>query len=175
MPYPSSMYEDLTTTHTQVSTPETRHSWSLDEEVFPNWSSTESFNMHATTGPPKYNRLPPQLSTNVSSHQQWNWTTASTESPAIIAIQQPQNFSDFPSSGISSYGAYGSIPGMLSPTSMPVNPAQNRASFPVTVASMQPHTSSHRSSIIPPYYDPEAESGYIKYGMQMQLEPPYRY
>ncbi|KAF2245537.1 hypothetical protein BU26DRAFT_433024 [Trematosphaeria pertusa] len=159
MSYTSSVYDDLLPTHTQVSTPETQHSWPVDEEAFTGWSSQESFNITSTA--PDFSCVQQPITSNVTHSPQWSWTTTSMSQPAMMNIAPPHAYSNaMDSATLASYDAYGSIPAMLSP---------NSTRFPRAPTS----SPRARACTTPPYQDPQAMARFMRYGIQR--DPPYQY
>lgn len=157
-----SVYDDLLPTHT--STPETRHSWPVDEEAFSGWTSQEPLNITCTASDFAHVQQP--LTASVTHGTQWSWTTTSMSQPAIMHMATPNAYSNVSNPAtLASYEAYGAVPTMLSP---------NSTRFPGTSAVRAP-TSSPRSrgSTSPPYQDPQAMSRFMRYGIQR--DAPYHY
>ncbi|KAF2472917.1 uncharacterized protein BDR25DRAFT_219408 [Lindgomyces ingoldianus] len=182
MSFTPSMYDDSLCSQTQVSTPDTHTSWSLDDEPFTGWSPQSSFNI--TSSPSVFGNLQQHdPHSAVSNPSPWNWTeppmsgppaTTSIGSPTIMSLESPRahpaktsEYYGLTPPALSSYGPYATAQAMLAPTSAPTNRPENRASFPGT-----PVRSSPVSSGSLPYYDPEAVARFYKYGMQSG--PPFR-
>ncbi|KAF2279219.1 uncharacterized protein EI97DRAFT_169574 [Westerdykella ornata] len=164
--YPENMYDDLLTTHTQVSTPDTHHSWSMDEEPFGNWSSPQPFGM-APTAPTTDFRFAQQLHTPVTVAAHWGWTTTSMEPGSIIPMASPTAFPPGFAHQTPTYGAnpvgQGTVAQVRSPQSS--HPAAN---YRTVSYSMRGPTSSPGLVNAIPYHDSTPMS-------RMEGEHRYRY
>ncbi|KAK7177313.1 DNA-binding protein [Paraphaeosphaeria sporulosa] len=163
MSYGSSAYDDLLPAHTQVSTPETQHSWSTDGS-YSGWTSQESFDVMTTTAS-NYPHVVQPLTVNVSQGSQWDWTTTSinTHSP-MMAWTSPHVYSSVSDHAtLSPYDHYAATPSMLSPTTM------NHGGH----VARGPTSSPTSSTVSPSYQDTQAMAHYMRY--EMRRDPPCQY
>ncbi|KAF2747814.1 hypothetical protein M011DRAFT_476982 [Sporormia fimetaria CBS 119925] len=164
--YAANLYDDLLTTRTQVSTPETHHSWSLDEEPFTNWSSPESFHLQPAVALTDFSRIHHQVPRNANGAQ-WNWTTVSMDSPPLMSMgpmpTYPPNFG----AQALPYTSYPTMQNLVAHNS-PASPP-NRSGF----AARGPTSSPGLVNAPPPYQDVADVTRFAKYGMHN--EPSYRF
>ncbi|KAL5377167.1 hypothetical protein DPSP01_009979 [Paraphaeosphaeria sporulosa] len=164
MSYGSTTYDDLLPAHTtQVSTPETQHSWPTDSS-YSAWTSQESFDVMTSTAP-TYPHVP--LTVNVSQGAQWDWATTSmnTSHSPMMALASPHIYphvSDHAT--LSPYDHYAASPAMLSPTT-----AMNYGGH----VARGPTSSPISSNASPSYQDPHAMAQFMRY--EMRRDPPYQY
>ncbi|KAF2639514.1 hypothetical protein P280DRAFT_39259 [Massarina eburnea CBS 473.64] len=160
--YSPGVYDDVLSSNTPISTPETRHSWPIEDDTFSTWTSGDSFEVMSA---PDYSHIhqPPQ---NDCSHgQQWQWIETSMSQPTLMHVAPPTAYPQIPSPGaIPSYDAYGTA-SMLSP-----NPIQYHG-----ISAMRALTNSPSpiASTSPPYQDQQDISSYMRYGMPR--DHPYQY
>lgn len=163
MSYGSSAYDDLLPAHTQVSTPETQHSWPTDG-AYSGWTSQESFNIITSTAS-NYPHMHQPLTVNVSQGSPWDWATSSISSHSpMMALASPQvytNVSDHAT--LSPYDHYAATPSMVSPATMNYSGHIARG----------PTSSPISSTASPSYQDPQAMAHFMRY--EMRRDPSYQY
>lgn len=164
MSYNSSVYDDLLSSRTEVSTPETQYSWPADSP-YSGWTSQESFHVMTTTAS-NYAHVPQPLTVNVSQGAQWDWATTSMTHSPMMSLASPHhpytNISEH--GGLSPYDHYSSTPSMLSPATIhyPGGLARGPTSSPISSASASPA-----------YQERQAMAHMMNYGMQH--DPSYQY
>jgi hypothetical protein len=163
MSYGSSAYDDLLPAHTQVSTPETQHSWPTNGS-YSGWTSQESFDVMTSTAP-NYPHVNQPLTVIASQGSQWDWATTSmnTHSP-MMALASPHVYSSVSDHAtLAPYDHYAATTSMLSPTTM------NYAGH----VARGPTSSPISSTASPSYQDPQAMAQFMRY--DMRRNPPYQY
>lgn len=163
MSYTSSAYDDLLSSRTEVSTPETQHSWPTDGP-YSGWTSQESFNViPATTA--NYAPIHQPLAVNVTQASQWDWATTSMNAAPMMPLASPHMYTNVSHhAALSPYDQYTTAPSMLVPTTIhyPGSTARGPTSSPVSSISTSPS-----------YQDPQAMSQFMSYGMRR--DPTYQY
>jgi hypothetical protein len=163
MSYGSSAYDDLLPAHTQVSTPETPHSWPVNGS-YSSWTSQESFEVMTSTAP-NYPHVTPPLAVNASQGSQWDWVTTAmnTHSP-MMALASPNVYPSVSDHAIlAPYDHYAATASMLSPTTMHYTGHVARG----------PTSSAISSTASPSYGHPQAMAQFMRY--EMRRDPPYQY
>lgn len=172
----STTYDDLLPARTtQVSTPETQHSWPTDT-TYSAWTSPESFDVLTSSAPAYSHAMSTPLTVAVSTSAQWDWASTSmnaAHSP-MLALASPRNLNHTPhqhhniyphDASLVPYDAYAPNPAMLSPTTAMhygAHVARGPTSSPVPIA--------HGS---PSYQNPQAVAHLMRY--EMRRDPPYQY
>lgn len=166
MSYGSSAYDELLTAHTtQVSTPETQHSWPTDG-TYSGWTSQESFDVMTSTAP-TYSHVNQPLTVNVSQGSQWDWATTcmNTAHSPMMAMASPHAYPHVSEHAtLSPYDHYAGSPVMLSATN-----GMNYTGH----AARGPTSSPISSTASPSYQDPHAMAQFMRY--EMRRDPPYQY
>ncbi|KAF2262159.1 hypothetical protein CC78DRAFT_324651 [Lojkania enalia] len=153
------MYDELLTSRTQVSTPETHSSWSFDEEPFTSWPPQETFSI--TSGPSDYT----SDHQNVTRAGTWGWPASTIDSPPAIPLETTAAYSStYSPPTLPAYSTYGAMQTIFGPTSAPLNNAGNRTSF-ITSPIVQPRSSPTVPNVMP-YHDPEAMARFMQYKSQ---------
>lgn len=158
-------YDDLLMPQTQVSTPETQHSWPLIEEPFTTWSTQDSFApiTSVTVAPSSmdFAKFPQvQTLTHVTAPAQWaNWTTTSME-PSTMNLGAVSYAQSYTVTQAQQYGSYGAMQGMIAHRTPPSTQGHG-SSFYIRA----PPTSSPR---MPNYQETDPLGRYLN-------GPVYRY
>ncbi|KAK3201461.1 hypothetical protein GRF29_185g1026171 [Pseudopithomyces chartarum] len=158
----SGVYDDPFS-HTEVSTPETQHSWPVGSS-YSAWTSQESFDVIPSTAG-SYAPLHQPLSVNVSQASHWDWATTSMNTAPMMPLASPHMYTNISDqAAMAPYDHYSATSSMLSPTAFHYsgNTARGPTSSPVSSLSTSPS-----------YQDPHAMAQYMTYGMRR--DPPYQY
>lgn len=161
MSYTSSGQDELYTTQTQVSTPESQRSWPTDVD-FTEWPSQESF---STMVAPSYTHIPQPQVSHTSPPSQWHWPTAPISQPPILQIPLQAGYLNVPEPvTLASYDPCGAPPVAInsSPTSLPNNYMRGPTSSPI------PRATSNS-----PYQNTEPMTNYMRYGISHN--PSFQY
>ena len=157
IPYSSSMYEDLLLCRTQVSTPETRSSWPM-EEPYSEWSTHDTFPMTSTAS--DFNHTLNPMGKSLGEESQWAWSSTSMSNPSMMQMASPNGYTNVSDpSMFATYDGYGNVSPMLSPH--PTHYLGSNIRVPMG------------SPTSPSYQDPQAMARFMRYGTQ--THPPYYY
>jgi hypothetical protein len=169
MSYTSSVPEDFQHSHTQVSTPETQHSWPIEVEQYSEWTSHDAFN--TISAPSSFTQVQQPQVSNATHSPHWDWTASPMSQPPIMHFPLPQAYFNIPDPAtLPAYDIYGSAPAMLSPSPNP-NPNPNR--LPGNYARAPTSSPVSRAMDIAPHRDIQGMSHFMRYGAQHQ--PSFQY
>ncbi|KAF2109869.1 hypothetical protein BDV96DRAFT_227283 [Lophiotrema nucula] len=129
---------------TQVSTPASRLSWSLEDDPVPSWATPESFDMpsNSSSFSHTHTQSAPLVATATGS---WPWPATTMGSPSVISLQPVSTYPTYSPATTVSYSTYGTMQSIYAPTSAPLQM---------------------------PYQDPETLARYMRY--RAQTSPPYQ-
>lgn len=109
-------YDEAFGPQTQVSTPETQHSWPLDEEPFTSWPSQKVLYNAPAVSQAVFSTFPQQPPAHVLVPAQWNgqnWTTTSMQTPSAMNTVPPSAYSQgYPTQAPTHY-SYGAMQGVV--------------------------------------------------------------
>jgi hypothetical protein len=157
--YTSSIPDDFQTTYTQVSTPETQHSWPIDPSPYTDWTTQDMFSAAISAPSSEFHSLQLPQATQAP---QWPWIAtpiSQPSSPMHFPSHHQSYFNVDPSATLPAYDVFGGAQVMLSPSQWSGSGMYARGPTSSPVPSAMDTA---------PYQDVQTMYSEVRYGVQRQ-------